>query len=106
GGIEEVIPPSPKKRKVPTVQNGRTLALLSSSTAPASDLDCSDKDIPAADADLGVVPSPSSHVVTVVTSVAPPSFWDPMFNPVEFVERQLCMRYWRQKEKWRWLTKI
>ncbi|MCI81878.1 hypothetical protein A2U01_0103152, partial [Trifolium medium] len=73
--------------KVPTVQKGRTLALLSSSTAPADDLDCDDKDIPAADADLGVVPHPSSYTATVVISAAPPSFWDPMFNPVEFVER-------------------
>ncbi|MCI55718.1 hypothetical protein A2U01_0076969, partial [Trifolium medium] len=61
GDIEEAVQPSPKKRKGPNVHKGRTMTLLSSSTVPAGDLDCSDKNIPAADADLGVVPPPSSH---------------------------------------------
>ncbi|MCI80738.1 hypothetical protein A2U01_0102009, partial [Trifolium medium] len=50
-----------------------------------------DKNIPAADADLGVVPPPSSHTTTGATSTVTPSFWDPMFNPLEFIERQLYM---------------
>ncbi|MCI97777.1 hypothetical protein A2U01_0119078, partial [Trifolium medium] len=40
----------------------------------------------AVDAHLGATSLPPP-----AASSASPSFWDPLFNPVEFIERQLCM---------------
>ncbi|MCI83214.1 hypothetical protein A2U01_0104489, partial [Trifolium medium] len=45
-----------------------------------------DKGAPAVDAHLGATSLPP-----LAASSASPSFWDPLFNPVEFIERQLCM---------------
>ncbi|MCI44099.1 hypothetical protein A2U01_0065338, partial [Trifolium medium] len=61
------------------------LALTSGSTAPASDLEGCDKGAPAIDAHLGATSLPPP-----AASSTSPSFWDPLFNPVEFIERQLC----------------
>ncbi|MCI55772.1 hypothetical protein A2U01_0077023, partial [Trifolium medium] len=67
------------------------MALPSGSTALVSDLEGGDKNIPAADVGLGVIQPSSSQTAPAATSSAAHSLWDPMFNPMEFIERELNM---------------
>ncbi|MCH97723.1 hypothetical protein A2U01_0018719, partial [Trifolium medium] len=91
GGVEETVQPSPKKCKGSIVRKGRTMGLLTGPDASAGDLGGGDKNIPAADVVLGVVQSSSSQTAPAVTSSAAPFLWDPMFNPMEFIEKELNM---------------
>ncbi|MCI56646.1 hypothetical protein A2U01_0077897, partial [Trifolium medium] len=50
-----------------------------------------DKNIPAADVGLGVIQPSSSQTAHAATSSAAHSLWDPMFNPMAFIERELNM---------------
>ncbi|MCI63008.1 hypothetical protein A2U01_0084265, partial [Trifolium medium] len=70
GDAGETVQPSPKKRKGPTVHKGRTVPLLHG---------------------LGVAQPSSSYTAPAATSSAAPSLWDLLFNPMEFIERELNM---------------
>ncbi|MCI64684.1 hypothetical protein A2U01_0085942, partial [Trifolium medium] len=50
-----------------------------------------DKGGSAADSELGALGSLPPSVAEKDIPAITPSFWDPLFNPVEFIERQLCM---------------
>ncbi|MCI54380.1 hypothetical protein A2U01_0075630, partial [Trifolium medium] len=82
GGVEETVLPSPKKHKGPTVHKGRTIPLLTGSTAAPGELGGGDKILPTAAAGLGVVQPSASHIAPVADSGAAPSLWDPMFDPM------------------------
>ncbi|MCI94721.1 hypothetical protein A2U01_0116019, partial [Trifolium medium] len=49
GSIDEVVQPSPKKRKGSNVTRRRTLALTTGSAEASGDLDRGDKDVPTVD---------------------------------------------------------
>ncbi|MCI53793.1 hypothetical protein A2U01_0075040, partial [Trifolium medium] len=67
------------------------MGLLSGPNAPSGVLRGGDKDAPAADDGLGVIQPTSSQTAPTATSGDAPSLWDPLFNPLEFIERELNM---------------
>ncbi|MCI78614.1 hypothetical protein A2U01_0099885, partial [Trifolium medium] len=50
-----------------------------------------DRHIPAADKDVNVVPPSSSQTAPTTASGFAPSLWDPLFNPMAFIEKELHM---------------
>ncbi|MCI53542.1 hypothetical protein A2U01_0074789, partial [Trifolium medium] len=47
--------------------------------------------IPAADKGVNVVQSSSSQTAPATASGTAPSLWDPLFNPMAFIEKELHM---------------
>ncbi|MCI62776.1 hypothetical protein A2U01_0084033, partial [Trifolium medium] len=65
------------------------MALTAGPTKPVGDQEPGDKGDSVADSKLGALGSLPPLVAEKDLPTVTPSFWDPLFNPVEFIERQL-----------------
>ncbi|MCI63264.1 hypothetical protein A2U01_0084521, partial [Trifolium medium] len=76
-----------KKHKPPTIPKKQTPQITQG--AEASGAIGGDEVPTGTAAELGVVQSSSSRTAPASDSAASPSLWDPLFNPMEFIEREI-----------------
>ncbi|MCI14457.1 hypothetical protein A2U01_0035588 [Trifolium medium] len=70
-------------------QKGRVQSSTVGATTNAGESEGRVKEIPATVGETGVAQPSSSHTAPAAISGATPSLWDPLFNPMAFIEKTL-----------------